>query len=298
MDVSIKNYKKQDCDEIQGLIKELYKCDENLISYYQYAIKKSYCIIEAIEKNKIIGLGCIWINEFHDNATYIGVNVLPLHRMKGIGRKIFNILQSKSLKKNLQCAIMSDNINGTAFVEKLGFTLVRRTYEPKYDLSLKVDFNTKITLSNDFSICKISELNSEKDICELVNLFKKIYKRNHTFNKASSLSDEKWRGALYNSLCLQGSLAILHKNQIIGISLIYNNEGSWLELGLRGVSEEFLSLEKDLLLTILSKQFKYAKENGFLFIKDEIDDCDSGAMVMSNIFNINNLVSWNTFYRT
>lgn len=299
MSICIRDYEKQDSQEVQHFIKEIYRKDKNLIIYYQYAIEKSYYIVEAIEKSKIVGVGSIWRNKFHDNATYIGVNVLPSSRRKGIGTDIFNILQGKKDKNNLQCAIMSNNVGGTGFVEALGFRLVRRTFEPRYDLSLKVDFNVKEILSNNFHICSLSKLNSEEDVCKFVKLFKEIYKRNHTFNKVSSISDEKWKNVIYDSLYLQGSLIVLQKNQIIGISLIYNgDEESTLELGLRGVSEEFLPLEKNILLTILSRQFQYVKENGFLFIKDEIDDCDSGAMVMSNFFDISSLISWNTFYRT
>lgn len=101
------------------------------------------------------------------------------------------------------------------------------------------------------------------DTDKLINLFSEIYTRNHTFNIVIKLSSEQWKKVIYDSLYSDGSLTVIYENKIIALSLIYYGEDkSTLELGVRGVKEEFCPQEKELLLNILCRQFEYVKIKG------------------------------------
>ena len=290
IEMYIRDYEKEDKHYIEQLLIDIYKKDNDLFSYFAFNIlKNSDYTIVAVENGITIGAGSIWSNQYHNNCTYMGINVLPAFREKGVGTEIFNALQNNKTKNKIQCFMRSSNTSGISFAKSLGFQLVRKTFEPVYDLSQNIVFNAKDKLPEKYRICSLDELNNS-DTDKLINLFSEIYTRNHTFNKVSTLSSEQWKKVIY------GSLAVQYKNSIIALSLMYYGEDkSTLELGVRGVKEEFCLKEKELLLNILCRQFEYVKNKGFLFIKDEIDDCDSGAMVVSEFYNLNRLVSWDTY---
>lgn len=297
--MDIRNYKEQDLHEIEKLIADIYIKDKSLKDYYMINfVRNKVNAVVAVEDKKVIGFGNTWNNKFHNNADYIGINVLEGFRGRGAGNKIFNALESNCHKDKLQCALKSDNKEGGCFVKELGFELLRRTFEPVYDLSEDMNFDNKIAVPDDFIIKHISEIDNPEDKCRLISLYKKTYTGNHTFNKVSSLSDDQWENIIYRDLCPEGSFIILHNSEITAFSFIYYGEDNdTLELGMRGVKPEYKYLEKDLIMAIINRQIGYAKENKFSFIKDEIDDCDSGAMVMAEFLDLEKLVSWNTFLK-
>lgn len=297
--MDIRGYKEEDLQEIKKLIAKIYKTDKGSLDYYvSNTIKNKINVIVAEENKKIIGIGSIWSNKFHNNADYMGINVLKEFRRKGVGQEIFMTLEGYCNKKKIQCALKSDNSEGSCFIKKLGFEMVRRTFEPIYDLSKDLKFDMKISMPDHFIIRSISEIENYEDKCKVVNLYKQIYIRNHTFNKVSSLNDDQWKSIIFKDLYAEGSFMILDNNKIIALSLIYYGEDKGiLELGLRGTEQDYKHLEKNLILYVLSKQINYAKQNNYLFIQDEIDDCDSGAMVMAEFLNLDKLVSWDTYLK-
>lgn len=95
--------------------------------------------------------------------------------------------------------------------------------------------NKKISIPDHFIIRSISEIESYEDKYKVINLYKQIYIRNHTFNKVSSLNDDQWKDIIFKDLYAEGSFMILDNNKIIALSLIYYGEDKGiLELGLRG----------------------------------------------------------------
>lgn len=296
--MDVRCLEKKDITEVKSLIEKIYKnSDCDMLDYNNFNIlENSYYSEAAVCGEKIIGCGGIWNNRYHDNAAYISINVLKPFRNMGAGGKLLSTLESKRNRNNMQCAIKSDDESGINFAKSHCFKLVRKTFEPVYDLKRREIKDKDVSLPDGFFMCPVSMLNGKKE--ELLKLFKEVYDRNHTFNKVSKLSAETWRAIMYDSLYEHGSMVVLHENEIAAFSFLYSCDDKLkLELGVRGVNEKYKKAEDRLILSMLFTQMKTAKENGYEYISDEIDDCDSGAMVAACLSDLSSVVSFDTYLK-
>ncbi|SFB42411.1 GNAT family N-acetyltransferase [Clostridium frigidicarnis] len=296
----IREFNKDDTLHIKDLLIEIYHDDVCSIGYFKFGNSTSTVkTLVAINRNKIIGVASLWENKIHKDSIYIGIHLLEKFRHKGLGTSLFSQLLEFNHKKQYQCSLWSYNNIGLKFAKKLDFNVMRKTFEPIYDLSLIPKINLLNDLDFCYSINSFASLNNTKfKKSNIISLFKEIYMRNHKFNKVSKLSDSQWDNIIFNNLCPDASFAILKDSKIIALSLMYYGEDNLtLELGLRGVKGEFLFFENNLILTLLDSQFTKCKKENYLFIKDEIDSTDSGAMVVSQLIDLTKISSWNTLIR-
>lgn len=296
----IREFNQDDTLHIKDLLIDIYHHDVCSIGYFKFGDSTSTVkTLVAVNRNKIIGVASLWENKFHKDSLYIGIHIMKKFRHRGLGTSFFSQLLEFNNKKQYQCSLWSYNNIGLKFAKKLGFNVMRKTFEPLYDLSLIPKINESTYLDSCYSIHSFASLNNTKfKKSNIISLFKEIYTRNHKFNKVSKLSDSQWNTILFNNLCPDVSFAILKDGKIIAISLMYYGEDNLtLELGVRGVKREFLFCETDLILTLLDSQFTRCKKENYLFVKDEIDSTDSGAMVASQFIDLTKISSWNTLIR-
>jgi len=83
----------------------------------------------AFKDTRIVGMTGFWMNDFHPNREYCFVHVIPSERRKGIGKALFQRLETVSRMKKFQVTFDSSVMGYGTFLKLMGFTLTRETWE-------------------------------------------------------------------------------------------------------------------------------------------------------------------------
>lgn len=76
-----------------------------LIDNYPMEWGYSVPTILVLEKDEVVGIGSLSMNDFHPHREHIKIFMQPKNRKMGIGRELFDALLSQSKQKKFQTSI-------------------------------------------------------------------------------------------------------------------------------------------------------------------------------------------------
>lgn len=279
------NIKIIECNELySGKVNNLLK-DRNYIP----KIENSKHVLLLLENETPIGIGSIWNSYIHPYRGYISIYIDPNKRNNGLGTMLFNELNIRYKPKNLQTAFDSNNINAVKFALKYGFKLVRRTY--CYNVNNDMLKTFKYHISGE-----IVELNNltKSQVEDAVNLQYEDYKINHEkinpLNKNINLND--WKKIIFDGLIRENSYVLIKNNNIAAYLFNYKIDATSIEIGYTGNRCNNIKEYKSFLYEVVLKLFESYKE-----IELEIDDCNTDAMLLMELFTFKPDKSWDTYIK-
>ena len=105
---------------MQMIINYTDQYDEAILTLIEnYPMEWGYSVptILALEKDEVVGIGSLSMNDFHPHREYIKIFVRPKNRKIGIGHELFDALLSQSDKQKFQVSISSKDEVAISFLE-------------------------------------------------------------------------------------------------------------------------------------------------------------------------------------
>lgn len=260
----------------------------HLLSNSPYRLVWGTDAIETLlfeQDQEIVGMGSLWINDMHSSRHYIGIYVHSEYRRKGIGKKIYNHLYSKSDLKKLQTAISSQDTVAKSFLESCSFNLARKCYEVSLE---QPNFN-----DSKFSYNTLNEL-SEVQKNELITLQLANYRKYHLPINALSntISFDKWKELVLEDIDETHSYVLFESEAIEAYVLTYKyDHDEEREVGYLGGKSldslnEYLPFYQNVLSGLITK---------FGSVAIEADDVDPYAFGALNCFTYDEKDSWDAY---
>lgn len=281
MEIELKKYIENE-DDLKHLIKishggepliHLLKNDKQINTYY------------AFSDNQLIAAIMTWRNNVHPKNMYLKVLINPLFRNHGTEEMLIDkLINDLSNHSSLQTQIWETDNHLHNLLLEYGFQEIRRTYEPRLDVTLLR--NEKMLIPEDYCIMNLSELTMREDLLhKLIKQVKRNYEQTHEVNPAKNISSDYWKKLVFSDDLIQaGSYVLLCNDQrnIIAYSFLHeSNNKSELELGWSGS----VDLEhKHLVPYLVFNQVKFASDKKFQYITGEFDTTDPFALEVLNNF--------------
>lgn len=272
-------YDKRDAEKVRELLKD---------NPYQLSWgEKSDVTILVVDGKNLIGVGSLWKNDVHPYRDYIGVYVHPNHRQRGIGKKLFNCLLSRSQTKQLQTAVSSKDKIATSFLQACGFVCARKCYTPvlrKENISVQID--------SEYLTCLTFGEATREQKEEVLNLQLENYKE---FHQAINPLNEKipfddWKKIILDGLNQQYSFVLVEEGEIEATVLCYEDDGE-IEIGyVCGKDSENPNHYRSFYQEVIEKLFM-----NFETVSIEADDVDPFAFTVLNYFSYDPDDSWDTY---
>lgn len=191
--------------------------------------------------------------------------------------------------KELQTFLSSDNLPGIAFAEKCGFTLARKSYT--YEMT---EENLKPSLSSETSkIIQLKDL-TPAQLEEVIHLQYEDYQRNHhAINPLSAdITFDEWRSLIMTDLAQEASYVLVAGRKVVAYLIAYEADATTIEVGYTGNKLQAIKDYEVFLSNVMIELFQKYK-----VIELEIDDCDSSANVLNDLFTYQPTVSWDTYVK-
>lgn len=202
---------------------------------------------------------------------------------------LFDELNIRYQYKNLQTFLDSNNINGIKFALKCGFKLVRQSYEYIVNKDMLKSFNHNIQ----GEISSLKKL-TEEQLMDAINMQYEDYKTNHqNINSLfASINIYDWKKTIYEEMANENSYVLIKDNDIIAYIFCYKTDETSIEVGYTGNRCKNIEEYKIFLYEIMVQLFKSYNQIGL-----EIDDCDTRANILRNLFTYKEDLSWDTYIK-
>lgn len=202
---------------------------------------------------------------------------------------LFNEMNIRYQLKRLQTFMDSDNCQATTFALKCGFKLVRKSYE--YTVKKEMLIPSKCNIEKE--IMTLNDL-TEVQFKYLINLQYEDYIINH--QKINPLSEditiENWEKIICEELAKENSYVLIENNSIIAYLLCYKVNNFSIAIGYTGGRCNNIKKYKNFLYKVMTSLFRSYKQ-----VELEIDDCDAGANILSELFSYKPDISWDTYIK-
>ena len=240
----------------------------------------------ALKDTQIVGLSGFWLNAFHPNREYCFVHVMPSKRGKGVGKALFQKLETVSRLKRFQITFDAYVTGYMSFLKSMDFSLARETWE--YTVKREDLISSLSTAAQSEMVKTLSEL-SDKQFKQLVQQQLNDYRRNHlSVNPLKDISVREWEAVFCDECLPSDSFVFLEGGNITAYLISYVSGDNSVFVGYTGSvmsktdSKEFFSYCADKLFC------KYQH------LELEIDSTDLDALLFSGCFEKNKMNPWVT----
>jgi hypothetical protein len=287
--------------------KELEILSENLRDKrdYFYRLLKNDQTIQLVakkEEGEVVGIGWAWKNDTHPHATYVKLFLEEVtgSELEQTVKEFITYIEANIDKENsthLQYSLSSEEKEWVSILKKLGFYLMRKTYEPTISVKRALQAFDQIEAHAD--VCTLeSVLKNEALSKKLFCLTMQVYQESHLDNpvKSHTWQEEK---DLYFSYPIDVSLSrvAFSKDGEIESYLFYlKPEDKRIEVGWAGA----VSKDKS---AALKRLFKHTlvtlNQLGIQEIEPEIDTTDYFQKeVLFSFLGYEDLISWDTYKKS
>lgn len=255
----------------------------------------------ALLDEKPVGFFSILINNFHPNSLYFNMIVDKEYRRNKIGTNMYEYIKSLSSGFSyLQSSFYETSLSGSCFLEELGFKLYRSTYEPQIDTSrIEIDKQRMEEYINkeDLEILSLSDMKSDNELKEVFELAKGCYTQSHLDNPVKEINVEMWGNIVKEDFIAQGSFVLKKEKKVIAFALMHENDELGMDLGWRGVAEEYDSMRHESIKLLTNLQIGYAKESRKRILYLEIDSTDKWSLEMMSFLKLKKINRWLSYQK-
>jgi GNAT superfamily N-acetyltransferase len=306
----IRPFTPADVPHLEELLGQIWGSEPGAREYYRFGpdsppdSPRFFRTLVAEEDGATIGFGSAWINGFHPHALYVSVNMHPAWRGRGAGTRLLEALDAlNSTRLPLQACTWATSAAGVRFLERHGFQLVRRTYEPVLHIA-DVDRDAFRSFGDrcadhGYTLASLADLMQEPHHQEkLALLLCEVFTATHGINPPRPMDLHGWIDVLRNDPPSEvGSYVALHGVEYIAMSTVHQDEPDRLSLGWRGVAKAHRHNERDLILALTLAHISHAAGHGAEILAGEFDTTDPWAMMQLGAFPFRPAPCWLTFQR-
>ena len=266
---------------------------------FMYPIKRATHLFVAKEGQKIVGAGGLFISSLHAKIPKAAIAVESNYRRKGLGRKIHQtILQSNpEIPLGIDGSCYQTDSLALSFISEIGYEPYLNCLIPVVDLSAEFPVfekpkNLKLLSFNEAALSGVKET-------AILHYLVNKYCATHSWSPVTIPQDSPdWEEIAFWGIDRDLSLVGLIDGMIVAASTA-SVDGETLQLQWPFATADGVVGETALLMSLLERQFKTAKERGLLKTTFE---CDSTEEAMFNIpekFKILDSKTWRRFrFRT
>lgn len=255
----------------------------------------------ALIDEKPVGFFSIRINDFHPNTLYFNMIVDKEYRRNKIGTNMYEYIKSLSSGFSyLQISFNETYSAGSHFLERLGFRLYRSTHEPQIDISkIEIDKQRIKDYINkeDLEVLALSDMKSDNDFKGVFELAKDCYTQSHLDNPVKEADIGVWGDIIKEDFIAQGSFVLKKEKRVIAFALMHENDELGVDLGWRGVVEEFDFIRHESIKILTNLQIAYAKKNRKRILYLEIDSTDKWSFEMMNFLKFKKIDRWLSYQK-
>ncbi|UUV18915.1 GNAT family N-acetyltransferase [Fusobacteria bacterium ZRK30] len=255
----------------------------------------------ALVAGEPVGFFSMWLNNFHPNTLYFNMIVDKKYRRSKIGTNMYKYIESLGGGFSyLQSSFYETYLTGSDFLEDLGFKLYRSTHEPQIDTS-RVEINKQkiedYINKHDLEVLALSDIKSDNELKEVFKLAKGCYTQSHLDNPVKEVSIETWGKIVKEDLIAQGSFILKKEKRIIAFALMYENDQLGMDLGWRGVAEEYDFMRYESVEVLTNLQIGYTKKSGKRILYLEIDSTDKWSLEMMKFLKLKKTNRWLSYQK-
>lgn len=295
----IRPYVDADAPALQRLLREVWGNDEQALGYYRYGVPSDRVLGTrvAVADGHIVGFGTAWLNAFHPHATYIGINVHPAWRRRGIGSALLAAVSGDG-RLPLQTSTWEYSVAGVRFLEHHGFAEVRRTWAPVLQLA-DVDPAAfagveERCLAAGYRFAPVPEVPECAE--RLAPLLAEVYTATHAVNPPRPMGLERWADLLRKDAPdASASFVAFAGDGAVAMSLAHEDDA--LTFTWSGVTAKHRQHERDLVLGLALRQVAAAAERGATVMQGEFDSTDPWDMLLMEALPFGSAPAWLTYQR-
>jgi len=245
-----------------------------------YPVKRATNLFVAKDEGKIVGAGGLFTNSLHAKIPKAAIAVESEYRRKGLGQKIHQaILQSQpGIPLGIDGCCYDNNSTAISFLTQLEYRPYLDCVIPLIDTAAdfpRFDEHKNLTLLN-FNQAVASGIEMSAILKYLVDK----YFESHEWSPVTISKDSPdWEEIAFWGIDNELSLVGLIDGRIVSASTA-SVDGDVLQIQWPFASASTISEETSLLMSILARQFEFAKQRGLLKATFE---CDSTEEAMFNI---------------
>ena len=233
----------------------------------------------------LVGFAYLYTNPYHPYCDELYLYIFPRFRRQRFGSHLFKAILSHATQP-IKVSVMSGNPAIEQFLTSHHFTLKRRCWEYSVDKKLLLPCQAiPITLTAFIDITEPQRM----------TLHQLLYRDYHIAHKNVSPMSEKiplqdWISLFLND-CEQNHSFIMEYQGKMGYVTAHNTTENTIDIGYIGGN-----LDADIFQNFVVNITQYYL-NHFSTLNLEIDDVNSHAMVLHQLFRYNNLESYNTYIK-
>lgn len=306
----IRGYRPEDAPALRDVLRQVWGDDPWAQEYYRFGPDAAAdptrfrCTLVAETDGAPVGFGSAWTNPFHPHALYVGVNVHPRYQGRGLGTQLLDALvRSGPGHLPLLGSTWEHSASGVHFLQRRGFTEVRRTWEPVLHLAevaadLYADCEARCA-SLGYTIVPLSDLSRLPGGTErLAALLAEVYEAAHAVNPPRTMDLGGWVALLHRDPPdPEASFIACHRGRLAAMSAAHADLDHGLIISWQGVSQEHRHHERDLILALTRRQILAVRRRGLPELRGEFDSTNPWAMIQLQAFPFETSPCWVTFRR-
>ena len=290
MEIVIEPYNEQYANQLKQLLHESAK---DLVG--KFNSDQFEQVIIAVRDDQLVGAVLTWRNSYHPHCIYFRTITHVSFPRKLITKYLLDNLK-KVRHKNfpLITSFWEESDSYLQLYVTYGFKVIRKTFMP----ILKIEEVTHFSGSAEHFVLKTVEeiKDDEATVEDLVRLVKRNYESSHKVNPVADLSLEHWKDLIFSEdLVSEGSYLYVQKNQVIAYAFLHEtDEDNLLEIGWIGARE---STQKEKTISLVSRQFDFARKQGFEYITGEFDTTDEYSLAVMESLQLPMRPAWLTLQK-
>ncbi len=303
MTLQIRPALETDQAAIDGVLESVWGEDHGTRGYFKPRLETNPTFVASLE-SRVVGFASVRGNAVHPTRDYVGVNVHPAFRARGIGAALFAALEGvfETRGKPLQTATMETQARARRFLERHSFKEIMRTHTPTFDpRTIRLEpFQSALkrieTLG--LEVRSVAELGHSSELeARLARLHHTIYRDTHTWNPTADMTFEiSLETFMGEDVIPEAMFVALLDGEPIGVSSL-RGDSDELELAWFGVTSSLPELGPDAVLALVGRCLEYAVARGAPSVTGEFDSLDPLAVQVLETLRIEPGAAWLTFQR-